>query len=245
MNKTWLLIGGLGLGAGLVYALDPERGAYRRAHARAQVQAYRRRTDHLLDQTRQTLGQQAHRFGRQTREILAQTRLPLGYQRRLGLRQRTFAGVEGVNIGLLILGGIGLGLGLMYLLDPTIGQRRRAQARDRARGYWHRTEDLLNKTIRDTQSRARGVVSGARQRLRGADIPADTALEARVREHIGHVISHPGAIGVTTHQGCVSLSGTIPANEVEKLLATVRAVSGVTEVVNQLEVHQGATHISG
>jgi osmotically-inducible protein OsmY len=153
--------------------------------------------------------------------------------------------VGGVSTGLLILGGIGLGLGLMYLLDPTIGRRQRALVRDRARSYWHRTEDLLSKTARNTQSRARGVVSGARQRLRGADIPADAVLEARVRAHIGHVISHPGAIGVAAHQGCVSLSGPIPANEVEKLLATVESVSGVTEVVNQLEVPQDATHISG
>jgi osmotically-inducible protein OsmY len=172
--------------------------------------------------------------------------MPLGYQRYLGQRQRTRAGVGGVSTGLLILGGIGLGLGLMYLLDPAIGRRQRALVRDRARGYWHRTEDLLGKTARQTQSRARGVVSGARQRLMGANIAADTALETRVRAHIGHVISHPEAIGVVaTHQGCVSLSGAIPASEVEKLLATVKSVSGVTEVVNQLEVHQDATHISG
>jgi hypothetical protein len=172
--------------------------------------------------------------------------MPFGYQRYLGQRQRTLAGMGGVSTGLLILGGIGLGLGLMYLLDPAIWRRQRALVRDRARSYWHRTEDLLSKTARQTQSRARGVVSGARQRLIGADIPANTALEARVRTHIGNVISHPEAIGVVaTQQGRVSLSGTIPANDVEKLLAAVKSVSGVTEVVNQLDVHQDATRISG
>ena len=47
MNKTALLIGGLGLGAGLIYMLDSERGERRRAMARAQLERYRRQTDDL------------------------------------------------------------------------------------------------------------------------------------------------------------------------------------------------------
>jgi osmotically-inducible protein OsmY len=43
----------------------------------------------------------------------------------------------------------------------------------------------------------------------------------------------------------VSLSGPIAANEEKKLLSTVESVPGVTEVVNQLEVHQDPTPISG
>ena len=53
MNKTALLIGGLGLGAGLIYMLNPERGERRRALARAQLERYRRQTDDLWDHTRE------------------------------------------------------------------------------------------------------------------------------------------------------------------------------------------------
>jgi hypothetical protein len=51
-----------------------------------------------------------------------------------GLRRSAFRR-PAVNQGLWTLGGLSLGAGLMYLLDPDQGQRRRANMRDRiARG---------------------------------------------------------------------------------------------------------------
>ena len=60
---------------------------------------------------------------------------------------------------------------------------------------------------------------------------------ARVRAQIGHVISQAGTIDVTAQQGRVTLSGSIAAHEVEKLLSAVASVAGVTAVVNRLEVN--------
>jgi len=40
---------------------------------------------------------------------------------------------------------------------------------------------------------------------------------------------------VTAHQGRVTLSGSIAAHEVDKLLSAVAAVAGVMAVVNHLE----------
>jgi len=54
MNKALFLVGGLGLGAGLMYMLDPDKGARRRQLARTQAGTYRRWTDDLLDQTKCT-----------------------------------------------------------------------------------------------------------------------------------------------------------------------------------------------
>jgi len=40
-----------------------------------------------------------------------------------------------INQGLWTLGGIGVGVGLMYLLDPDLGHRRRSNVREKiARG---------------------------------------------------------------------------------------------------------------
>src|SRR5262249_61651136 len=74
MNKTALLIGGLGLGAGLIYMLDPKRGERRRALARTQLERYRRQTDDLWDHATRSLG-------RQTRELLATAPLTRRYRR--------------------------------------------------------------------------------------------------------------------------------------------------------------------
>jgi osmotically-inducible protein OsmY len=62
---------------------------------------------------------------------------------------------------------------------------------------------------------------------------------------MGHVLTNSGAIGVTAVHGQVTLSGPVPADEVNQLLRTVGSVRGVTNVVNQLEIHDETEHISG
>jgi osmotically-inducible protein OsmY len=59
------------------------------------------------------------------------------------------------------------------------------------------------------------------------------------------MVSHAGSIDVTAHQGRVTLSGAIPAHEVEKLLSAVAAVAGVTAVVNRLEVNHATASAAG
>jgi hypothetical protein len=238
MNKTLLLIGGLGLGAGLMYILDSEQGERRRAQLREQAAAYRRRSDQLLGQTQRTLRRQA-------RGLLAQAHTPLSRQRWAGKIQPLYSARQRSTPGLLMLGCVGLGAGLMYILDPTAGRRRRALIRDKANSYWRSTESFVEKTARDAGNRTRGLMAEARTRLSGAAVPSDALLESRVRAQIGHVIANAGAIGVAAHRGCVSLSGPIAADEEQKLLATVKSVPGVTEMVNQLEVHDDTKHISG
>lgn len=251
MNRTLLLLGGFGLGAGLVYALGLDRGERRRALARAPRQVARRWRDdlfpsrHALSHTARGLSQTTRSLGHRSRHILARTRAPLLSERARRELQPIRAGQMDLSQGLLMLGWLGLGLGLMYLFDPSTGKRRRALARDKAQSYWHSTGDVIRKKARDTQNRARGTMAEVRQRLKGTDVPADAVLVARVRAQIGHVVSHAGAIGVNAHHGRISLSGPIPADEVEKLLSTVESVPGVTEVVNQLEVHTDTSHISG
>ena len=242
MNKALWLVGGLGLGTGLMYLLDPDRGSRRRALARRQVETYRRQANTLLDQTRRTLGQQTRTLGQQARGLLTQARTPLRHERGRGERWRERAGQMGGTQGLLLLGCVGLGVGLTYLFDPTVGRRRRALIRDKTRSYWHKTGDLIGQTARDARNRTRGLLWEARTPFRRTEVPDDTVLEARVRAQLGHAVSHSGAIRVTAHQGRVTLSGPISPSAADKLLATVASVAGVTEVVNHLEVRP--EHIS-
>ncbi|HEX5720399.1 MAG TPA: hypothetical protein VF179_29865 [Thermoanaerobaculia bacterium] len=70
---------------------------------------------------------------------------------------------------LTLLGGVGLGAGLMYLLDPDGGRRRRALARDKAVHGLKVSGKALRKTSVDVGNRTRGLVAGAASRLRKGD----------------------------------------------------------------------------
>ena len=72
---------------------------------------------------------------------------------------------EGLAKGLLLLGGIGIGAGLMYMLDPDKGRRRRALVRDQLTSASNSASKALGRTSRDLSNRAQGAVAEARKRL--------------------------------------------------------------------------------
>jgi hypothetical protein len=130
--KTLWLLGGLGLGAGLMYVLDPEKGAGRRDFVRGSVEDYGRQTGALLDETRRTLGRQAQ-------AALATRHMPFRHQPGLGERLRAQAEEWGLPLGLGLLGCVGLGVGLGALLEPQGGAQRRAWLGAHLRAYWQST----------------------------------------------------------------------------------------------------------
>lgn len=148
-----------------------------------------------------------------------------------------------MNKGTTLLSGLGLGAGLMYLLDPERGRRRRAVLRDRLTLAWRKQEAVFSKALRDLNQRASGWLAEARALARNTPVSDDVLVE-RVRARLGRVVSHPHAIGVTADQGRVTLSGPILAREVDDLIARVYAITGVTGVENNLEVYQKPDHIS-
>lgn len=58
------------------------------------------------------------------------------------------------------LTGFGLGAGLIYLLDPSMGRRRRAMLRDKAMSLGHQAYDAAGTVARDMKNRAQGLASG-------------------------------------------------------------------------------------
>ena len=136
------------------------------------------------------------------------------------------------------------GAGLMYLLDPERGRRRRAIVRDRLVRAAHRTGDAVDATSRDVGNRARGVVAELRSRLANVEV-SDGVLHERVRARIGSVIGHAGAIDIAVIEGQVSLRGPVLAGDVDRLVRRVRSVPGVREVINQLDVHDEPGGVPG
>ncbi|HKY59497.1 MAG TPA: BON domain-containing protein, partial [Gemmatimonadota bacterium] len=139
-----------------------------------------------------------------------------------------------------ILGGFGLGAGLMYLLDPDRGRRRRALARDRVSSRIGDSGAFLGKAARDSANRTRGLAAGLRSRVFERGPVSDEVLVERVRSKLGRYVSHPGAIEVDAHDGRVVLRGAILAREVEDLLSAVASVPGVHHVENELETYERA-----
>lgn len=58
-----------------------------------------------------------------------------------------------------VMFGAAIGAGIMYLLDPDGGRRRRALVRDQLVSAGHKASDAVGATSRDMTNRARGVVA--------------------------------------------------------------------------------------
>jgi hypothetical protein len=141
-----------------------------------------------------------------------------------------------MNKGLMFGAGLGLGTGLMYLLDPDRGRRRRALLRDKGAWAARKTADCIGVTARDLRNRAQGITH-----VHSSSEPVDDRTVAeRVRSKLGRVVSHPGAIEVNAQNGKVTLSGPILVEEIPELLSCVNGVRGVNQVVNHLDAHEQA-----
>ncbi|MEO8348688.1 MAG: BON domain-containing protein [Acidobacteriota bacterium] len=144
-----------------------------------------------------------------------------------------------IRAGAILLGGLGLGAALMYVLDPERGKRRRAVVRDKAVRITKKTGDSVGARSRDWKNRAKGVAAQVKS-LTSREEVSDPVLEGRVRAEIGRVVSTPGAIDVTSTAGTVTLSGAVLASEVDDLISAVRRVPGVEDVENRLEMYATA-----
>ncbi len=142
------------------------------------------------------------------------------------------------------LSGAALGGGLMYLLDPDRGNRRRAQVRDKIIRGLHVGGDVGDKAIRDLRNRARGAVAEFWASVRNEPVD-DAVLEQRIRAKLGRVVSHPNSIEVRAENGRVSLSGPVLAAEVDELLWSLSSVRGVRDIENRLDVHKEAGNVPG
>lgn len=136
-----------------------------------------------------------------------------------------------------LLSGIGVGAGLMYLLDPLAGRRRRARLEQRARHDVREAVDETSKASRDMAHRTRGLIARAAGLL-GRRAPIDDViLGERVRARLGRLSAHPGAIEILCTDGAVVLGGYVLRADHKRVVDGVVRVRGVKSVEDRLDVH--------
>jgi hypothetical protein len=141
---------------------------------------------------------------------------------------------------MMLLSGIGLGAGLMCLLDPVSGKRRRALLRDKTLSAWQRTEDAIDSTTRDLENRFHGLRIEAEHLLREGRLSGrskDGLLAFEVRAALALVATSPQAIRVTVNQGVVTLRGAVLKQDLEETMSAISAVRGIEGVNNHLVVY--------
>jgi hypothetical protein len=141
-----------------------------------------------------------------------------------------------------MIGGMGLGAGLMFLLDPNLGRRRRHIIGDKARALANDAEYSVGKKSRHLRNHAVGLVAEARSRLH-EEVVDDRTLVERVRAELGRATRYPRAIDVEAENGVVVLTGPVLAADKPAILATAASVRGVEEVVSGLESHETADSV--
>lgn len=147
-----------------------------------------------------------------------------------------------MRIGTLLLGGA-LGAAAAYLLDPDRGRTRRARLRDQLAARARDARDEAARTGRHASNVAQGVLhetaGSAATALAGA--PAedvdDATLAARVRSEALGDPDVPEGVAMNVEGGTVVLRGELDSrDEIDALVARVRAVKGVRAVEDMLRV---------
>lgn len=136
--------------------------------------------------------------------------------------------------------GAAVGAGVMYLLDPRGGARRRALIRDQVVHASHKTGDALDALAHDAANRAKGLAAETASAFSRQSVSA-RQLQERVRAELGRVVSHPRAIDVhTSEDGVVTLAGPMLSDEAHGALTAIGRVRGVSAVEDRLERHDTA-----
>lgn len=138
----------------------------------------------------------------------------------------------------LLIGSLA-GAGLMFLMDPQQGKRRRALLRDQFVKLQNTASEQIEARTEMTADRVRGVVAETKKRISPEEV-SDETLVAQVRSEMGRYVSHPGSVEVTASNGTVTLTGDVLASELEPFVAKVKSMPSVREVDNRLQAHEAA-----
>ena len=145
----WLL-GGLGVGAVVMYFLDPNAGSVRRQGA-----------VRLANQTGEHLGKVRDTVMRAVRadsisDAVEQITEALPALQEAESSSCSFVPMAATGVGCCLLGAA-----VMFLLDPSSGRRRRALIRDNATSRAHSAADAVTSKARHLRNKAQGMYHDA------------------------------------------------------------------------------------
>ena len=137
-----------------------------------------------------------------------------------------------------LIGGVTVGAGLMFILDPDRGRRRRALMRDKSIRWSRKTREFAGSASRDVRNRAIGMGATLKSWMQPGPPVPDHILAQRVRATLGMYSRHPSAIDVHVTDGVVTLSGPVLDDEVDDMCTAIRKIRGVAEISNRMEPHE-------
>lgn len=155
-------------------------------------------------------------------------------QERFSTRDISRSSTSPLRAGVIFLAGIAIGSGLMYLLDPRAGNRRRSVARDKLFSFGRHSLISGGKTYRHLRNRVQGVFAVLGDTLRPGGIVSDRKLIDRIRATVGRAIPHPHAVDFAVHQGRVTVRGSLKPHEAGVVIRAVEGIHGVKSVDNQI-----------
>jgi hypothetical protein len=88
------------------------------------------------------------------------------------------------------IGGLLVGLGLAYLLDPERGANRRALVRDKATRVGTKLSEGVDEVARDLRNRASGAAAELRSRMKQGDVGDEKLQDREVLEFEGERDAH-------------------------------------------------------
>jgi hypothetical protein len=213
-------------------------GEYGTAGAEA-ASAYSARMAERAGETGRSLGKSSRYYTQQARENIGSPRSWLGQE-----EKRSYVPSTGSTVSAVAC--LAAGFGLMYLMDPEQGRRRRAIARDKTFKWLREVGDMSRKTGRhlankskgyahETMSTARGMAGG----VLGAE-GYGRSIADRIRSRIS-TLGRGRNVNVDCDDcGRVTLAGDCTPEEITILVTEVQAIPGVDSIDNRINVGANA-----
>lgn len=222
-----LVIGLIG-GAALMYLFDPERGERRRALLQIRVEDALSSAGSSVSETAQRVRSDVEQVADGVVDSVKDTT----EQVRGDVEKAVDSAVDTTKVQAAKLD---------KAVDNTAAKLDKAadNLTDSAKSSASQVGQAVSGVAKDAANKVRSAASEVKQQVENATT-SDTTLTSRVRVEVARNVRAPGAIEVAVNNGVVTLTGKIPASEVQALVEKVQALSGVSSVDNRLEVHDAA-----